>query len=544
MGVIAGGTDALTRAIEGAEDRPELAEHDLDVIGLNSADVLVGIATSGRTPYVLGALAHARKRKTFTVALACNVDSELAAAADLAITPLVGPEVLSGSTRLKAGTATKLVLNMLSTGAMVQLGKTFGDLMVDMRATNSKLRARANRIVRHLTGLSVEEAGTVLERCGGELKTALLVQLARITPEEARTRLQAAHGRIRDALIDRGSTSGPDLHRPHVGASLLLGLDGGGSHTTALLAQVAAGDGNSAWTILGRGEAGPSNLQAVGADNALRALEDAVTRAFAAAGRERCTVASAAFGLAGGDRSADQALIQEWARRVHLAGQVQVSNDAAPLLAAGTPHGWGVALIAGTGSIAYGRSAAGVTARAGGWGYLLGDEGSGYALAMAGLQAVARAADGRGSATALTEELLQHLGLGQPQELIPAVYRGGLDRTALAAFAPLILGAADKGDPVALQLVEQAAHELASLVAAVARTLGMASQPLPLAIAGGVILHSLSYQQAVLQGLADLGLRAEPVTPVPEPATGSLRIAQAHCRLPPGQAAVVTSGRP
>src|SRR5262249_24977737 len=152
VGLIAGGPAALTRAVEGAEDRPELAEQDLAAIQFSAKDVLVGIATSGRTPYVLGAAAYARRLGAVTGGLACNVDSELAAAVDLAITPVVGPEVLSGSTRLKAGTATKLVLNMLTTGAMVRCGKTFGNLMVDLRATNTKLRARTNRIVRHLTG--------------------------------------------------------------------------------------------------------------------------------------------------------------------------------------------------------------------------------------------------------------------------------------------------------------------------------------------------------------------------------------------------------
>jgi N-acetylmuramic acid 6-phosphate etherase len=130
VGLIAGGPRALTQAVEGAEDHAEDAGRDLDAIGLSAADVLVGIATSGRTPYVLGALAHARRLGAFTIGLACNADAELIAHADLAITPVVGPEVLSGSTRLKAGTATKLVLNMLSTGAMVRLGKTFGNLMV------------------------------------------------------------------------------------------------------------------------------------------------------------------------------------------------------------------------------------------------------------------------------------------------------------------------------------------------------------------------------------------------------------------------------
>src|SRR5262249_52886996 len=145
---------------------PERAAEDLDAIPFRGGDVLVGIATSGRTPYVLGAVRHARRLGAFTIGLSCNPDSELSGAVDLPIVPVVGPEVLSGSTRLKAGTATKLVLNTLTTGTMVQLGKTFGNLMVDLRATNSKLRARASGIVRTLAGVSVDEADALLQRCG------------------------------------------------------------------------------------------------------------------------------------------------------------------------------------------------------------------------------------------------------------------------------------------------------------------------------------------------------------------------------------------
>ncbi len=200
VGLIAGGPQALTSAVEGAEDHVEHGERDLNGIGFSAKDVLVGIATSGRTPYVLGAVAHARKLGAYTVGLSCNEESDLSGQVDLPITPIVGPEILSGSTRLKAGTATKLVLNMLTTGAMVRLGKTFGNLMVDLRATNSKLRARTNRIVRILTGLSQDQAAELLRSSAGELKTALVAHLARLSPDEARARLEKAGGQVSLAL--------------------------------------------------------------------------------------------------------------------------------------------------------------------------------------------------------------------------------------------------------------------------------------------------------------------------------------------------------
>jgi N-acetylmuramic acid 6-phosphate etherase len=200
VGIIAGGHGALTRSIEGAEDRSELASTDLQAVGLCDKDVLVGIATSGRTPYVLHALEYARGVGAFAISLACNRDAKMHAVADLNITPVVGPEVLSGSTRMKAGTATKMVLNMLSTGAMVMLGKTFGNLMVDLRATNSKLTERAQRIVRLTTDLPREDAKKLLDRCDGEVKTAIIVHRHDSTPEAARDLLRRAGGHLRRAL--------------------------------------------------------------------------------------------------------------------------------------------------------------------------------------------------------------------------------------------------------------------------------------------------------------------------------------------------------
>src|SRR5262245_8906213 len=200
IGLIAGGYQALTRAVEGAEDRSQLAEADLQSVQIGCNDVLVGIATSGRTPYVVAGLRFARQRGCYTIALACNEESSVGREADLAITPVVGPEVLSGSTRLKAGTATKMVLNMLSTGAMIRIGKTFGNLMVDLRATNSKLRDRARRIVELLVGVDAQAATELLTRCDAELKTAIVVGRTGCSPQDARARLAQAGGQVRRAI--------------------------------------------------------------------------------------------------------------------------------------------------------------------------------------------------------------------------------------------------------------------------------------------------------------------------------------------------------
>lgn len=200
VGIIAGGPGAMLQAVEGAEDSLELAAEDLRKIELCSHDVVVGIATSGRTPYVIGGLDFARSQGAYTIGLSCNRDALLSTRADLSIVPVVGPEVLSGSTRMKAGTATKMVLNMLSTGTMVRLGKTYGNLMVDLQATNTKLSERTNRIIRSLTDLNHEQAGELLDRCNGELKTAIVAHLMNQEPEVARERLTESQGRLREAL--------------------------------------------------------------------------------------------------------------------------------------------------------------------------------------------------------------------------------------------------------------------------------------------------------------------------------------------------------
>lgn len=207
IGLIAGGSGALTTAVEGAEDDPKLGAIDLEKIGLTKNDAVVGIATSGRTPYVLGGLEYALSIGALRIGLACNRDAELITRCDLNIIPVVGPEILSGSTRMKAGTATKMVLNMLSTGVMIRLGKTFGNLMVDLRATNTKLMERAKRIVATTTELSEGEARDLLNECNGEVKTAILVFHAKHSPEQARQVLNANSGHLQRALK---SMSKPD----------------------------------------------------------------------------------------------------------------------------------------------------------------------------------------------------------------------------------------------------------------------------------------------------------------------------------------------
>jgi len=200
QGLIAGGDRALRLSSEHSEDSPKAGATDLELAGFSAQDTLVGIAASGRTPYVLGAVEHARQLGALTIGLSCVAGSALSQAAEIAITPVPGPEVLTGSTRMKAGTATKLVLNMLSTGVMVRTGATFGNLMVNVRATNEKLVARAERIVAEAAGVEPAQAAETLRAAGMDVKTAIVMLRLRLDRETAAAKLREAHGVLRVAL--------------------------------------------------------------------------------------------------------------------------------------------------------------------------------------------------------------------------------------------------------------------------------------------------------------------------------------------------------
>ena len=189
--LIAGGDTALRYSIEKAEDDPEQGKRDLQERGFQAADALVGIAASGRTPYVLGGIEYARTIRALTIGLSCTPNSELAQAVDIAITPLPGPEIVTGSTRMRAGTATKLVLNMLSTGVMIRMGYVYGNLMVNVQPTNDKLQDRARRIVARIAGVSYDEASELLKKAGS-VRTAIMMHKRKLSRVEAEAQLAAA----------------------------------------------------------------------------------------------------------------------------------------------------------------------------------------------------------------------------------------------------------------------------------------------------------------------------------------------------------------
>ena len=302
-------------------------------------------------------------------------------------------------------------------------------------------------------------------------------------------------------------------------ASLVIGIDGGASSTTALLAEAETG------RVLGRGSGGPSNIQAVGETAALRELNAAVAVAFAAASLPRTPVAAAALGLAGIDIDGTD-VIRGWSSLVGLSGKVSIGNDATLLFAAGTPEGWGVAVIAGTGSIAFALDRHGKEARAGGWGYLMGDEGSAFRLGLLGLRAACRAADGIGAPTTLLPAYLAKLGSRDARDFIPAVYRGAWDKAAIAKLAPVVLELATAGDETARAIFESETMELARTVAGAVANGGLQKEGVPIALTGGLVLHSDPFRERVLANLPACGVTPGPVGLVEDPALGAVVLAR------------------
>ena len=294
---------------------------------------------------------------------------------------------------------------------------------------------------------------------------------------------------------------------------LFLGVDGGGSKTRALLTDAAG-------AVLGTGSAGSSNYQAVGFEAAITAIEQAVATAFHDAGRAG-PAAAACLGLAGAGRPDDRARFEAWTARANFAQRCTIVGDAELVLAAGTPEGWGVALICGTGSIGYARATDGRSARAGGWGYVLGDEGSGYDIARHALRLATQTADGRAIAPTILQAALEHWGLSEPQQLVQQIYRSGMAAADIATLAQRIAALCEAGDAHAAAIVDEAAQELARIGLAAARQLGL--QRPPLALAGGLFGASPRLREGIA---ARAGNALGPFVYVAEPAQGALVIAR------------------
>ena len=315
----------------------------------------------------------------------------------------------------------------------------------------------------------------------------------------------------------------------HPSDSLVLGIDGGGTKTIAWLASFSRTSPQNEHIVLGKGASGPANQRAVGPGTATNNLDTAVAAAFDTAGLPRQTVAAACLGLAGADRDSDRQVIEDWAKMSRLAKSVNVVNDAVPLLNSGKGIGIGVALIAGTGSLAWGRNANGQTARSGGWGYLFSDEGSAFGIGRAVLNAVSRAVDGRGEQTRLVADVIEHLKLSSPQDIVTAVYSHDVPRAVVANTASLAFSASAQGDSVAREILRQAASELAAMAVVTARRLALQSA-LSLSITGAVLLQNSGFRHQVIAEIEAAGAKLDQTIVVEEAVSGAVNMAVRQAR--------------
>lgn len=303
---------------------------------------------------------------------------------------------------------------------------------------------------------------------------------------------------------------------------LVLGIDGGGSKTLASLAVLSEGGD---FHVVGRGTAGASNLNAIGIVPAAAAVQRAIELAFQSTGTQPRRVAALCMGMSGAGRAEEQQTWVNWAQENQVAEQIDVVTDAETVLAAGTPEGIGVALIAGTGSLAYGMNQTGQIARAGGWGYLLGDEGGGYQIGLAALKAIAKAVDGLGRETCLQSMILHALGLDDPRALIRYVYDHKSKRSDIAALTKLVFEAAENEDHVAREILQQAVTELAELVQVVVSRLHLTKENYALALTGGLLLQQREYRVSLLEQLHFQQREPSSVECVDDSSLGAIRIA-------------------
>ncbi len=302
----------------------------------------------------------------------------------------------------------------------------------------------------------------------------------------------------------------------------ILAVDGGGTSTTAWLTDAQG-------KVLGKGASGASNIKAVGANASMAALDLSILAAFKEAAIEPSPVAISCFGLAGFDRPEDKAWLQAWADDSIWAMKLLLVNDGDLVVAAGTPAGAGIGVIAGTGSIAVGRTSDGRTARAGGWGYLFGDEGSAYAVAVAGLRRIAQAADGRGTSQEgldpLTRRICEVLEIKTTSSLVTAIYANGFNRARIAGLARAVVEASKDDSSIITEILHPAGHELARAVRAVAMKLGWSNGPLNLAVAGSFLLMTSSVREAMIGRLTSEGYEVQAEL-VSDPVRGAVVLAR------------------
>ncbi len=489
QGIIAGGQGALFRAVEGAEDSFENAFEDLTSLALDKRDSVVAIAASGRTPYCLGALAKATAVGSLTGVVVCVKQSEMARNSQYAIEVETGPEILTGSTRLRAGTATKLVLNSISTAVMIGLGKTYGNLLVDLHASNEKLTYRAIRIVSQAANIPLERAKDCLAQCQGDVKTAILSSLKQIDPATARKSLLAAGGRIAKAL-----KPSPIASTPSSTGRVIVAIDGGGS-ALKMRFSLTTQDGSRKETNT---QMGPPVLPGThGLAGVVFEWKRRILGFLEEENLNPVAVTAIVAGLSGAGTPEICRLLETLLAMEFPTATIEVMADVRLLaFAAGEPTA--LCLIAGTGSIAWWEPTPGTVHRLGGWGPHIGDEGGGIWLAKQAIKALCWAEDGRAAPSALKKRFLETLGLADVRELV--LWLSTALRHQMAPLARLVFQEAALGDPVAKEILHQGAGHLVAMVSGIKKQ----DDSVTTILAGGGTLLNREYFDLFKDQLANL----------------------------------------
>ncbi|MBQ1026031.1 N-acetylmuramic acid 6-phosphate etherase [Micromonospora sp. C95] len=520
---LAGGPAALLSADPSAEDDPEAAaERMADAV--RPGDVVVGVTASGRTPFVGAALRTARARGAWTVLVSNDPQAALAGSADVHVAVDTGPEVVTGSTRMKAATAAKLVLHTLSTAVMVRLGHTYSNLMVDVAGRNDKLDRRRVAVVAEATGAAPEACAEALRQSGWNVRAAVVAILS--GPQESvRDAVDGRVGVPADVVAELGrGTTAPDRAAPRAGPGdrepLVVGLDCGGSGTRCVVATVGG-------RIIGRGEAGGANPWSAAAPHA--AIAAALRTALADTDPRRVVRAVAGMAGAGpaGRPAATAALWSAW-RDVGLTCPVDLRTDLELAFVSATAHTGGLVLVAGTGAAAAAVRQLRLVRRCDGHGWFLGDDGSAVWLGRAAVRAVLAALDGRAPETALTAAVSGALGITSGdgadlrQTLVARISPS--PSAVLASLAPVVATAATSGDEVAAGIAADAADRLLQALATVAPD-GPARAP-TVVLAGSVLLAPGPVGTAVQRGVRER-YGVGPTT-ADDPALGAARLAAAQ----------------
>ncbi|WP_373214971.1 N-acetylmuramic acid 6-phosphate etherase [Ruminococcus sp. 5_1_39BFAA] len=486
VGLIAGGSGAFIKAVEGAEDSFELGQKDLEALCLDQKDVVIGLASSGRTPYVIGGLKYASSIGCHTVSISCNHDSMAGQYADISIEAVCGPEVLTGSTRLKSGTAQKMILNMISTGTMVGLGKVYENLMVDVQQTNLKLVTRAENIVMSAVDQDRETVKAALEMCGGSVKQAIITLKTGCSTKEAKEVLDITGGKVRAALALQNSKS-------QKREAYLLAIDGGGTKTAVLVSSL---EGKILHRILG----GPLNCNGSTRGHVSETLK-VIFEELRAMGfnPELCT--GVGLGVAGISNIDNKTFLTSEFRKAGFMCQLGFWGDQDTALVANFGlQKPGILLISGTGSNCVGRNKDGNFVRAGGFGSLIDDAGGAYSIACDALNAICRGEDGRGPETDLKNHILDVLGLSDIRELIQYIYDGKRTKEEIAGLSVTVAKAAEEGDACAVSIINHAAEQLALLVNTVRLRLECQAQ---VAFSGSVLLNNEMLRNRVVELLEE-----------------------------------------